>query len=137
MARINVHFDANPVLHDNSQSKGLFNQIRRQPVATMITTLSAQPLSPLPLSLHPPPALLSSNVVNTHSFLCTSHPSPSTSTQCQWTKSTLGYLYIRRTTFEFSHLIASFCIFSHLIANIRPDKTEPTCCMSYHIKTYK
>ena len=45
--------------------------------------------------------------------------------------------YIRKTTFEFSHLIASYCIFACLIANISPDKTEPTCYMSYHIKTYK
>jgi hypothetical protein len=42
---------------------------------------------------------------------------------------------IRKTTLEFSHLIVSFCIFSHLIANIRPDKTEPAYCMSYLIKT--
>ena len=42
--------------------------------------------------------------------------------------------YIRKITFEFLHLIVSFCIFSHLIANIRSDKIEPTYCMSYHIK---
>jgi hypothetical protein len=39
--------------------------------------------------------------------------------------------YIRKTTFEFS----SFHVFLHLIADIRPDKTKSSYCMSYCIKT--
>jgi len=42
---------------------------------------------------------------------------------------------IRKTTFEFLCLFTSYHVFSHLIADIRPDKTESTYCMSYHIKT--
>jgi len=45
--------------------------------------------------------------------------------------------YIRKSTFEFLCLFTSYCIFSHLIADIRPDKTKSTYCMSYHIKTSK
>src|SRR6266850_5187636 len=44
---------------------------------------------------------------------------------------------IRKTTFEFLCLFPSYHVFSHLIADIRPDKTESTYCMSYHIKTLK
>ena len=43
--------------------------------------------------------------------------------------------YIRKTTFEFSRLFTSFCIFLHLITDIRPDKTKSSYCMSYCIKT--
>jgi hypothetical protein len=42
---------------------------------------------------------------------------------------------IRKTTFEFSRLFTSFCVFLHLIADIRPDKTKSSYCMSYCIKT--
>src|SRR6266850_152226 len=41
---------------------------------------------------------------------------------------------IRKTTFEFLYLFTSYHVFSHLIADIRPDKTE-SYCMSYYIKT--
>jgi hypothetical protein len=46
-----------------------------------------------------------------------------------------GHTIIRKTTFEFSRLFTSFCIFLHLIADIRPDKTKSSYCVSYCIKT--
>ena len=58
-------------------------------------------------------------------------PPPFAQTHCS------NHIHIRKTTFELSCLFMSYHIFFHLIADIRPDKTESTYCMSYHIKTLK
>ena len=82
LARINVHFNANPILHDNLCFEGIFNWTRRWPaVQTEDETLNTTPaasaglLSSVLLFLPPPLAPLSSNIVNTHLFSYTSsHP---------------------------------------------------------------
>ena len=85
LARINAQFDANPVLHDDSRFEGMFNRTRKWPAmqteATEDPTFTqAGPSSSVPLSQPPLLALLSSNIVNSHSFLYTSlHPGPSSS----------------------------------------------------------
>jgi hypothetical protein len=88
LARINAHFDANPILRDDSRFEGIFNRTRRRiTMQTEDETLNAATTAAStgsssfgPLSLPPPPAPLSSNIVNTHTFLCTSFPSASNAT---------------------------------------------------------
>lgn len=78
LARINSHFDANPVLREDSRFEGIFNRTRRRPAMQTEpedgTSNSAGP-SHLPPSLPPPRTPLSSNIVNIHPFSYTSpHP---------------------------------------------------------------
>ena len=81
LARINAHFNANPVLRDDLRFGGLFNRTRwpmqqtEDETSNMTTAASSRPS--VPLSFPPPPAPLSSNIVNTHLFSGTSHPSTS------------------------------------------------------------
>ena len=82
LARINTRFDANPVLRDDLRFEGMFNQTRKRPAMQTEdpTSTQAGPSLSIPLSQPPLPALLSSNIVNSHSFLYTSlHPGPSSS----------------------------------------------------------
>jgi hypothetical protein len=80
LAWITAHFKANPILHDDLRFEGIFNWTRRWPAVqteeenSNTTATSAGPSSSVPLSLPPPPTPLSSNIVNTHSYLYISQP---------------------------------------------------------------
>ena len=67
LARINSHFDANPVLREDSRFEGIFNRTRRWPAMQTENETSnfAGPSSHQPLS---PLAPLSLNIVNIHPF---------------------------------------------------------------------
>jgi hypothetical protein len=82
LARISTHFDANPILRDDSRFEGIFNRTRRRPAmqteGETSNTTGPTPALPAfgagPSSSAPPapPPPLSSNIVNTHHFLYTS-----------------------------------------------------------------
>ena len=77
LARLNTHFDANPVLREDSRFEGIFNWARRRPAMQTedeIDEASGGPSSvssQLPTSLPPLLAPLS-NIVNIHPFSYTS-----------------------------------------------------------------
>ena len=76
LARINTHFDANPILRDDSRFEGIFNRTRRRPAMQTEDGTSAGPSS-MSSHLLPPPLAPLSNIVNIHPFSYTSHPSTS------------------------------------------------------------